>query len=430
MEVAACGKREDNPDLLFTLDQVASTPSRAEGMSAEKERHERFKACKLAREIVKRLLKGEDSNPSTDRRELAQRAQDLACYYLQLFFMFIAIDDGSQVNQQRQFRAESPHVVALAAVFIAIKVNEKRVLMKELLRAYDDVLRESAAELAEDDSRELQHSVPKVEFELLRIVNFDFDLAMPQDVIEQLVSDFIDEYKRLGYIKLQTKVEVDQFQAKLLGSTRNFVTNSFLGVCPLLFPPRTVAAGALSLAMQKLDRGAKVDSIRESLQNSLPSLSLEDFNKSRDELLDVYRTSSEIQKMNLNKKKTSQTSIAPAGRSSASGPPAKTLSTPLRCESSGDAKACAEVVNCAKQDGRLLTSEQTATAAVQGPPVRLKETGGAAACSRAGVVWSSAGSCQVKSIARGACSPIQNIKKTAEIRSHPYASHCVQSAVA
>lgn len=409
--------QEDNLDFLFfTPQQVVDTPSRAEGMSADKERHERFRACKLARELVRKLL-DEGGTPKKDQRELAERAQALACYYLQLYFMHYAIDDGLQVEKERQFCAESPQVVALAAVLLACKVSDRPQRMKELVRAHANVrVNEGFTELAEEESREFQRRVPDVEFDLLRIISFQFDLPMPQDMIDELVRGFVDKYKGFGYIKLQTQAELDSFTKKLQRKAQQFVNDSFQGVCPLLVPPRVLSAAAVNLAMRFLDRGAKVEHICESLQAVDSRLTNEEVKKGQEELVNVFRTASEIKKMAPENGKPAQVPAALGGKV----PPANATATAgsLAKANPQEPKAC---VN---QDQGQLTLEKAATVPVQVPQSHSKCKDGGAATGGNGagtLILSAVSNLPVTKITGVANSPIRSTGKLSEMRARPYA---------
>ncbi|CAE8672189.1 unnamed protein product [Polarella glacialis] len=83
------------------------TPSRISGISEKDERTERFIACDYARNVIRTLYTAGDKNQESE----STRVQILACYYVQLFFMF------------RSLKQEDPKVVAVGATFLACKVR-------------------------------------------------------------------------------------------------------------------------------------------------------------------------------------------------------------------------------------------------------------------------------------------------------------------
>jgi hypothetical protein len=408
------------PDLQITPQHVSNTPSRAEGMSAEKERQERFLACKLVRSILKRLITGEDTgSTSPERRDVLQHAQCLACYYLQLFFLYYAIDDRSLETTQRRTPAESVQVVVLAAMFLACKVTDFKVLMRELMRAYADVReKENSVVLTEERSKEFQRRVPSVESRLIHIMSLSFsqhlfDITLPQDVLESkgdscgLVHAFVANYKKLGYSKIQSEAAEEDLRVKVLRKARDFVSNSFLGVCPLLFPASKVAAGAVSLAMQQIDRTAKLDHIRESLQ-AIDNIKLsdEDFKAVREELLNVFRTATEIKKLEAASGKSESTTRAPENKivqpcSSANASAAAVASKP----DSGTVAPMEVPKTCAKQE-RVVATENNQSVVPVVPSVTVSRG------------------------PNGAGNPIRSTNRLSEMRAHPYMPGHISPTVA
>ncbi|CAK0860546.1 unnamed protein product, partial [Prorocentrum cordatum] len=92
-----------------------------DGIPDQAERGKRFSAGQQARSAVKELLGG--GRPELE--EPCGRAQMLACLYIQLFYMF------------RSLRQEEPEVVAVAAAFLACKVEDVHIKMRDLLRTYN-----------------------------------------------------------------------------------------------------------------------------------------------------------------------------------------------------------------------------------------------------------------------------------------------------
>merc|ERR1712224_856843 len=160
--------------------------------------------------------------------------------------------------------------------------------------------------------------VPEVEFLLLRIVRFDFDLALPQDMLGGLVSSFLEGYAQgPGCNKLKSGTDqLKQFETNLLRTAKSFTNDAFQGVCPLLWPPRAMAAGALTIAMRHLDRSAKVDDIWQCLAAAEPSLQRAEVKSSEDEILNVFRTNREV-KLKAQGSAGTSPAKAPSGGSTA-----------------------------------------------------------------------------------------------------------------
>merc|ERR1740123_1626865 len=127
-------------------------------------------ACETARDLVRNLF---NINTEKTHEELCNKAQVLACYYLQLFYMFHSLQQ------------EDSWLVAIASAFLACKVVDVPRRMRGLLRALNQQrVQRGDAEFGEEEQRKTCEQILRIEFQLVRIVRFDFDLALP---LEELI---------------------------------------------------------------------------------------------------------------------------------------------------------------------------------------------------------------------------------------------------
>jgi len=263
------------------VEQLACTPSRAAGISAEDERVERFEACDFARNLVRELFNSEKAQEG----QLCNDAQVLACYYLQLFYMFQSLTQ------------ENSRVVATAAAFLACKVIDLPRRMRSLLKALNlQRVKLGEAEFGEEEQRRTCEKVVRIEFMLVRIISFDFDLALPPAELGRLTEKLLaalvshSEAFRKACAGRPPTTEADGMRQELVRIAERFTFDSFMGLAPLLAPPRFVAAGALAIATRYMRREMVMSELLQLLAYGDSSLGKEEMKHVIDEILNVFRT--------------------------------------------------------------------------------------------------------------------------------------------
>eukprot|EP00931_Biecheleriopsis_adriatica_P034817 TRINITY_DN2008_c0_g1_i4.p1 TRINITY_DN2008_c0_g1~~TRINITY_DN2008_c0_g1_i4.p1 ORF type:complete len:341 (-),score=91.49 TRINITY_DN2008_c0_g1_i4:281-1303(-) len=156
---------------VWTVEDFAKTPSRAEGISERDERLHRMRVSDQARVIVRGILgQGNAVSPAIEMCRL--RAQALACYNVQLYYMSASL------------KQEASAIVALGAAMAALKALNILCFVDDLVRVYN----------------EQQSAAGKVELELtpevdLRITSlFASKAGSPfGDIRPDLALDFVNE---------------------------------------------------------------------------------------------------------------------------------------------------------------------------------------------------------------------------------------------
>lgn len=229
-------------ELRWSFEEVAQdTPSRRDGVSEQAERAARFAACQFARGMVRELL---CSGSRAEMDEASSRAQMLACLFVQFFFMF------------RSLQHEDSRVVATAAAFLACKVGDVPRRMRDLLRTHNaQRTKAGAPELEEEQQHRLRERILQVEFLLLRIIRFDFDISLPLEEVDGLADRLLTGLTRSAPFRewaaargQQPVSAATELRPQVARVARNFLNDAFLGLGPLLFAPRIVAAGAVVFA--------------------------------------------------------------------------------------------------------------------------------------------------------------------------------------
>eukprot|EP00931_Biecheleriopsis_adriatica_P017622 TRINITY_DN12571_c0_g1_i1.p1 TRINITY_DN12571_c0_g1~~TRINITY_DN12571_c0_g1_i1.p1 ORF type:complete len:341 (+),score=86.73 TRINITY_DN12571_c0_g1_i1:82-1104(+) len=109
----------------WTLEDFAKTPSRTEGISERDERIHRMMACDQARSIIRGILgQGDAVSPAIEMSRL--RAQALACYHVQAFYMSASM---KQVDSD---------LVALGASLAALKALNVLCFVDDLLKVFNE----------------------------------------------------------------------------------------------------------------------------------------------------------------------------------------------------------------------------------------------------------------------------------------------------
>lgn len=276
--------------MLWPLVEMLHTPSRAAGMTEAEECAARFSACEFARDLARRLTVIADKKD--DRRN---RVQVLACYYLQLFFMFFSLC------------GEEPRVVAIAAVFLACKVSGMPRLLPEVLRVHNQ-LRASRleADLMEDEQSQLRQRIGHIELKILRIIRFDFDLHLPFEDIEgqgglvgladELLARLPESRAFAARCEDRPPVAVAcALRPRLLQDAAKFTNDAFMGLGPLLVEPRAMAAGVLVCAMRCLRREMSLDELCQLLLASDLKLQQPAVKLAIQEVTNVFQTKRSVE---------------------------------------------------------------------------------------------------------------------------------------
>lgn len=301
---------------------------------------QRFAACDFARDVVRGLFNEREVDPSCGR------VQVLACYFLQLFFMF------------RSLRQEDAKVVAVAAAFLACKIVDVPRRMRDLLRTHNSLRAKAGeAELDEEEQKALRDRILKVEFLLLRIIRFDFDVELPLEQIDSLADRLLARLAmstkfREACAGRQPVVEANALKPKLVQVAKSFMNDAFMGLGPLLVPPRVIAAGALAVAVRYVRREFDQDELHKLLEAVDRSLAQPQVKTATDEIFNVYRTKNGLQ-------------AAAAAAKPAGGAAAATSSTATASKGAANVAAPTQGVNSAAT-GLASKAEPRAAATASG----------------------------------------------------------------
>jgi len=269
--------------LRWPYEELASTPSRAAGVAENDERFARFVACETARDLVRNLF---NINTEKTHEELCNKAQVLACYYLQLFYMF------------QSLQQEDSRLVAIASAFLACKVVDVPRRMRGLLRALNQqCVQRGEAEFGEEEQRRTCEQILRIEFQLVRIIRFDFDLALPLEELVGLSEHLLVALTQSGAFKSACAgkpptEEAQSLRPELLRVAERFTHDSFMGLAPLLAPPRFIAAGALAIATRYIRREMVMSELLKLLHTADNSLNEKEMKHVIEEILNVFRTKS------------------------------------------------------------------------------------------------------------------------------------------
>merc|ERR1740121_1447088 len=270
--------------LKWTLEEIKLTPSKGDGIADLDERLQRFLACEYARKLIRTIF-------ATDRQQedCSNRVQMLACYYIQVFYMF------------RSLRQDELKTVAVAGTFLACKVVDLPKRMKNILRALNQMRAQGGeAELGEEEQRVLCDRVLRMEFFILRIIRFDFDLVLPLDFLAPLTEALLDQLTRCSsFCNACTKgapvAEAKTLHSQLLSIAERFLLDSFMGFAPVLSSPKVIAAAALAIATRFVRRELSTSELCRLLPLADDTLDETDVKHVVDEILGVFRTKNRAQ---------------------------------------------------------------------------------------------------------------------------------------
>jgi len=294
--------------LRWPYQELASTPSRAAGTAENDERFARFVACEAARDLVHNLF---NINTEKTHEELCNKAQVLACYYLQLFYVF------------QSLQQEDSRLVATASAFLACKVVDVPRRMRGLLRALNQqCVQRGEAEFGEEEQRRTCEQILRIEFQLVRIIRFDFDLALSLEELVGLSEHLLVALTQSDAFKSACagKPPIQEAQAlrpELLRVAERFTHDSFMGLAPLLAPPRFIAAGALAIATRYIRREMVMSELLKLLHTADNSLNEKEMKHVIEEILNVFRTKSARDKRSAAGAATAGSRPCPGSASSA-----------------------------------------------------------------------------------------------------------------
>merc|ERR1712072_1417916 len=122
--------------------------------------------------------------------------------------------------------------------------------MRDVLRTNNQLRgNRGEPELGEDEQRALRERIVKLEFLMLRIIRFNFDLPvrLSPEELERLANRLLVGVAMSSAFREncrgQPAVEAaNGLKPKLLQLTASFLLDAFMGFGPVLFPPRVLAA--------------------------------------------------------------------------------------------------------------------------------------------------------------------------------------------
>mmetsp|Transcript_26355 Transcript_26355/g.55971 ORF Transcript_26355/g.55971 Transcript_26355/m.55971 type:complete len:367 (+) Transcript_26355:184-1284(+) len=242
---------------LWSAEEVAyRTPSRADGVSETAESIGRLGTCDLTRRIVRELLGHGDANLD----EARLRAQVLACYCVQVFFMFASLQ-----NEDRDAVAAAAALVALKAVRSPYQV--------------DDILQVQGALCQSGEDCASREQILKVEERLLMLVpclrgsgRHELRFLGPMaGLAERLVRRLPECEAFVASCGSRPPATVARdLEPRLAQVARWFVTDAMQGLAPLVVEPHAVATVAfLFAARYELSRCGHAVSERTLLEYTM-----------------------------------------------------------------------------------------------------------------------------------------------------------------
>ncbi|CAK8999251.1 Hypothetical protein (Fragment) [Durusdinium trenchii] len=178
----------------------------------------------ISRPIVKKLIEGNQIKPgqlgAENQDELQARL--MTAHYIQLYY--------KKENQQQVTEKETPQVVALSCIFLACKVLDFPKRMKMLIRAYNQVLAEKKdPELSDQQQSKMVDKILKLEFHLLRISCFLFDVQMPSQFLEEKLNRFCDAVFSYPEFEKAYPYERKQLRKVMFTTASRFAVDAYCG---------------------------------------------------------------------------------------------------------------------------------------------------------------------------------------------------------
>lgn len=224
--------------LRWSKEELNDTPSIKDGISEADEKIERYLACQIVRELIRDVFKSKEVDN--------HHVQLLGCYYLQLFFMY---------QSMKNFDPRS--AVALASARLACKIFDEKPRGGTMYRELEKYrLQRGQGAMTADEQEELRRQASDIEIYLLRLTKFATDIALPCDEIDQLVEKALvklscssDTFKKECGEKSPV-AEANALRARVINSSKQFLTDGFMGVLPLKFGRRSASWSAILFALR------------------------------------------------------------------------------------------------------------------------------------------------------------------------------------
>ena len=200
---------------IFTEAELSRTPTVLDGVSEQKERENRAKGVNFILQVGIML-------------KLPQITLSTASVFLHRFYMRHSMEN---VGDRPGFHY---YPIAATCLFLATKVEENCRKMRELVIACVKVAQKDPSKVVDEQDREYwrwKDNILLYEDRLMEALCFDFSLEPP--------------YKTLFELLLRFSVEDNK---KLRNAAWAFINDSCMTVMCLLFPSKTIAAGALYAA--------------------------------------------------------------------------------------------------------------------------------------------------------------------------------------
>ena len=200
---------------IFTEAELSRTPTVIDGVPEQKERENRAKGVNFILQVGIML-------------KLPQITLSTASVFLHRFYMRHSMEN---IGDRPGFHY---YPIAATCLFLATKVEENCRKMRELVIACVKVAQKDPSKVVDEQDREYwrwKDNILLYEDRLMEALCFDFSLEPP--------------YKTLFELLLRFNVEDNK---KLRNAAWAFINDSCMTVMCLLFPSRTIAAGALYAA--------------------------------------------------------------------------------------------------------------------------------------------------------------------------------------
>eukprot|EP00597_Dinobryon_sp_UTEXLB2267_P006808 CAMPEP_0170096614 /NCGR_PEP_ID=MMETSP0019_2-20121128/28703_1 /TAXON_ID=98059 /ORGANISM="Dinobryon sp., Strain UTEXLB2267" /LENGTH=454 /DNA_ID=CAMNT_0010318663 /DNA_START=199 /DNA_END=1563 /DNA_ORIENTATION=+ len=205
-------------DWIFSKEFLDNSPSRHDGLSAEKETSFRYKTVWFIEDLAQKLEGAE--------RIRNRKVVSTACVFFHRFYAF------------HSFAKFKRFQMSLACFFLACKVEECPLKLKDIVHAY--YLLSQTSNPSESDVRELNKTVLICERILLQTLNFDLNILHPYSIcigkIKELRNNFVDTSTR----------------EMMMQTCFNFVNDSYRTPVCLLYTPTHIALSAFFLATIQL----------------------------------------------------------------------------------------------------------------------------------------------------------------------------------
>lgn len=226
------------PPLKWSKEQLNDTPSIKDGISEADERIERYLSCQIVRDLIRDVFKSKDGD--------SYDVQILGCYYLQIFFMF-----------QSMKNFDTRGAVAIAAARLACKMYDEKprggTMYLELDR--QRTLRGQKG-MSEQEKKDMKQQACEIEIFLLRLTKFETDIALPCDEIDSLVEKALvmlshssDTFKKQCGEKSPV-AEANALRSRVTHSSKQFLSDGFMGLLPLRFSRRCASWSAILFALR------------------------------------------------------------------------------------------------------------------------------------------------------------------------------------